>query len=278
MVRRLAVTAGVFVLASQLSGQVPPISLQAPNGGTIEVHGLKAKKQRGGVEVSGEVVNLTPADFDALTLTVTLFDRQGSPMPLQNSEIMLFAVGRGTPARFERTLRGKLNGEIGRVDLGYGGGQYQVAYQFALVKPTPSEALEYEDEFLKVRFSIPENKQIAFALLNKTDEPIVIPWDQVSFVDVENKSHKVMHQGVRFIERDQPQSPTTIPPGALVEDFVYPSDAATFLAGQWITPMIFPHGPRSAEYKGKNFSVFMPLQVSGAVKNYNFVFTVADVR
>lgn len=131
---------------------------------------------------------------------------------------------------------------------------------------------------LRIQFSLPANKQLAFSLKNKTDNPIKVDWNQLSFVDTDGKAHKIMHQGVRFMERDRQQPATTIPPGASVEDFVYPSDEVRLIGSSWSTPMLFPEAPKAAAFKGKSFSLFMPLEINGETKNYNFVFTIEDIQ
>ena len=97
-------------------------------------------------------------------------------------------------------------------------------------------------------------------------------------MDPEGKSHKVIHQGVRFIEKDRPQPAALIPPGAIIEDFAYPSDSVQMIGGSWVTGMLFPYAPKAAELKGKTFSLFMPVEVNGATKNYNFVFMIDDIK
>lgn len=40
---------------------------------------------------------------------------------------------------------------------------------------------------------------------------------------------------------------------------------------------MFPEGEEAKVYKGKSFSVFMPLEINGVTKNYTFTFDVVDV-
>lgn len=59
---------------------------------------------------------------------------------------------------------------------------------------------------------------------------------------------------------------------------MYPSDAVAMVGGEWMTPMLFPEAPKAALFKGKSFSVFMPLEINGATRNYNFVFRIDDIQ
>ena len=65
------------------------------------------------------------------------------------------------------------------------------------------------------------------SLNNKTDNPIKIDWNQVSYVDISGMSHRIIHSGVKYIGRENPQSPTIIPPTAKIADIVFPTDRTT---------------------------------------------------
>jgi hypothetical protein len=119
---------------------------------------------------------------------------------------------------------------------------------------------------------------VAFTLLNKTDNPIKVDWNQVSFVDDSGSAHKVIHQGIRLIQRDEPMVATTVPPGAKVSDYMYPSDLVLRLGGDWVTPPLLPKGERAAAMRGKKLSVFLPLEINGAAKNYSFESVIKDVQ
>lgn len=42
--------------------------------------------------------------------------------------------------------------------------------------------------------------------------------------------------------------------------------------------MLFPDAPKAAALKGKSFFLFMPIEINGATKNYNFVFVIDDIQ
>jgi hypothetical protein len=256
------------------------LTITAPNG-TFEIRNATVAKARYMVKIKGEIINNTTADWEVLWLRVAIWDRQGQLLKVgddQSGTAPVYSVKKGIATKLDTQMYGKVKGDIGKFEITFDDGQYPAIYRFSLTKPAASPTLEHEDATVQIKFSIPENKQVAFTLKNKTDNPIKVDWDQVSYVDPEGKSHKAMHQGIRFIERDRSQSPTTIPPGATLEDFVYPSDAVTMIGNEWSTPMLFPAAPKAAAFKGKSFSVFMPLEVNGATKNYNFVFAIEDIQ
>lgn len=104
-------------------------------------------------------------------------------------------------------------------------------------------------------------------LRNKADNPIRIDWNQVTFVDESSESHKVMHTEDRFEERHKYRVPTVVPPTAKVEDYISPL----------VQKPLFPEGLEAKKFKGHSFSIFMPLEINGVVKNYLFTFKIMDV-
>jgi hypothetical protein len=151
-------------------------------------------------------------------------------------------------------------------------------YQFKLVKPLNSKGTTYEDPRIKIVFS-PDEHQIKFTIRNKTAGPLNLDWNHLSFVDTEGKAHRVIHNGVRLMERDKEMPTTVVPPGASVDDLIVPSDFISWessKSSRWEQKPILPaaHGFRSLKLNGATFSVFFPMQVSGVTKDYNFVFVI----
>ena len=67
-----------------------------------------------------------------------------------------------------------------RVTLGYG--RYEAKYRLALTKPTPNDALQFEDMNISLEFRHSKTA-MEFALTNKTTSAIRIDWNQAAFVD-----------------------------------------------------------------------------------------------
>ena len=265
---------------SALAQPTQTFTIAVPNG-TFELRDIRVSKGRGAVTLKGQLLNNTASDWTAVSFRVLLYDRQGQRLSLGSQEgassFPVFGVKRGSSTQLDSRLYGDVKGDIGKFEIVFDSGQYPAIYSFSLTKPSVSRTLEHEDAVLKVSFALPGNRHLAFNLRNKTEQPIKLDWNQVSYVDPDGKSHKVVHEGVRFIERDRAQPSATIPPGAFLEDFVYPSDAVTMVGGQWMTPMLFPEAPKAALLKGKAFSLFMPLEINGVLSNYNFVFAIDDI-
>jgi hypothetical protein len=161
---------------------------------------------------------------------------------------------------------------------------YEITYKgsqsgkeiFVMVKPSESRELMFEDQAIRIRFTLSET-QIGLLLQNKMTSPIKIDWNTVSYVDITGLAHSVMHTGVRYIERDRPQVATIIPPEAMIEDAIVPSDHISYTPGSgggWSSRPLFPALAETDLYIGKTFSVFMPLELEGSVKNYSFTFRI----
>ena len=60
----------------------------------------------------------------------------------------------------------------------------------------------------------------------------------------------------------------------MIEDAIVPSDYISYTGGGWNSRALFPALQETDVYIGKSFSVFMPLEIDEAVKNYSFAFSI----
>jgi hypothetical protein len=240
-----------------------------------------------GPKLKGEVLNNTSKDWKEVTFEINLYDNSGNKLKGYVGESFSFtiygikkgetkSIGYGSGESF----LGIRDVSISKYEINFKTGEYPANYIFTMTKPKVSNDLLYEDNFLKILFSI-SKRQIGFNLKNKTANPIKIDWNQVSYVDVLGESHKVMHSGVKYIDREKPQSPSVIPPTAKLEDIVFPTDYIYYSSGKyggWREIPLFPEAPKAKIYKGRTFSVFMPLEINGVVKNYLFSFNIEEIE
>lgn len=161
----------------------------------------------------------------------------------------------------------------------YKGGEIDTTYRLRLTKPAESPSLSAEDANITIAFSL-TNTSVGLALQNKTDGPIKIDWNQVSFIDPEGTSHNVTHEGVKYTDANSTKPPTVVPPTARVVDSIVPADNVYYTSGRyggWSTRYILPRAPSGASMRGKSFSVYLPLEINGSGKNYLFTFKIEDV-
>jgi uncharacterized protein YcfL len=237
------------------------------------------------VSLDGNVVNNTNKDWSVVYFQLYLYDEEGNKLKgILGDDSFTFQIydfkrGKAKPIPSGMDFSGIPREKIAQLGIYFESGEYVTKYFFTMVKPIINNSLLFDDTAIKIQFSISQ-KKIQFVLKNKTENPITIDWNKVSYIDVSMESHRVMHTGVRYIERDKPQAPTIIPPTAKVEDEIIPVDKVFYgeYLDTWLVRPFFPLGPEALSYKGKSFSIFMPLEINGVVKNHLFTFTIQDVE
>ena len=150
------------------------------------------------------------------------------------------------------------------------------------------ESYSYEDSSLCITWT-GSGVEFGFVLRNKTMSTMRVLWDGAVIMDPEGRSQRVIHSGVKLIERDQAQVPSVILAGGILDDMVVPAKNFEFVPGQYggwrTTPMLDPCGftPTPADtsaarmHIGKKFRVMLPIEVNGEVTEYTFGFVVDDV-
>lgn len=141
---------------------------------------------------------------------------------------------------------------------------------------------KYEDDFVDMVWYV-TNERFMFDLKNKTKYSIKINWDEVTYVDANGEAKRVIHQGVKYANRNETQAITTVPRGAKVSDFLVPSDNIVYSDNiGWYEKNIIPvsfstrEGAEQAlnKYKGQKISIMMPLQIENVQNDYMFEFEI----
>jgi hypothetical protein len=144
-------------------------------------------------------------------------------------------------------------------------------WAFSLVQPKPNKALLYSDNIVEVMFIITDT-QIALTIQNKLESTIKIIWDEVSFVSPAGSASRVVHSGVKIIDRNSSQPPTIIPPKANITDNIIPSDHIRYVNNSWEEGKLFDGNPMF--YNGKEFGLYFPVEMKGAKKEYSYRFKI----
>jgi hypothetical protein len=142
----------------------------------------------------------------------------------------------------------------------------------------------YEDDIIKIVW-LPLSTQFSLILQNKSDHSIRIIWDEAVYVDENGSSGRVIHSGVRLIDRNSPQPPTVVAKNATIDDIIVPTENIYYVSGQyggWQTAPLFKNSASSQEeldvltqkYIGKMVKILLPLQIEDTVNEYTFVFKV----
>jgi len=105
---------------------------------------------------------------------------------------------------------------------------------------------------------------LGLTLRNQGTVAVQVPWDQVTIMMPNGVSSRVVHEGVRLMERDRPMVSSTIPPGGALVDFVYPSGLVRFVSGRyggWVyDPFIDGFAP------GQEFGLYIPVQTPDGIR------------
>ncbi|MBM3236228.1 hypothetical protein FJZ31_08005 [Candidatus Poribacteria bacterium] len=150
------------------------------------------------------------------------------------------------------------------------------------------EKYYFEDEMVQIAW-IPIASRISFVLTNKTDYSIKIVWDEAAFVDTNGMSHRVMHSGVKYIDRNNPQPPSVIVRRGAITDDIIPSDNVYYASGDfggWREEPLLPNSGTDAralktkaeKYSGKTYQVLLPLEIEGIINEYIFTFKINNVE
>jgi len=168
------------------------------------------------------------------------------------------------------------------------------------VTDNPKYNYFFEDSLVKILW-LADSRQITFSIENKTDYIIKILWDDAAYVDENNHSHRVIHSGIKFNDRANPQPPSVIAPKGIIDDFVFPADYIQFIPGNentapaWVEQSLIPVTSEKhvitessldeAQAKfndslkvniGKNYQVLLPLQIDNTLHEYIFTFTIEN--
>jgi len=143
-----------------------------------------------------------------------------------------------------------------------------------IVSVTPSASIvgnTIDTPDFSIEFSFPTDslgaiKQISFVITNKTKNALKIVWDSSAFVDPDGNSHKVMHQGVRYIERDKSIPPSILVPGTKLSDMIYPTDYINLVNNEWVESSIVSSKP------GQRFSVLLAIDNGDQIQSYVITF------
>jgi len=146
-----------------------------------------------------------------------------------------------------------------------------------------------EDQLVKIDWRVASDR-VEFALTNKSDDVLKINWNEVTYVDATNVSHKTFHQGIRIAGRNEDQPASLVVGGTTIKDAIIPTDNAIATEHGWFFIPLLPHahkGHSKAEtqafkaeartHVGKTLKVLLPLEQGGKSYEYLYTFRAEDV-
>lgn len=260
--------------------------------GNFRLTKLESIVTLGLMSLKGELTNDSTKTWDDVWFAVELNDKNGPVVLKSRPRLMVLSadpkaayalharnIAPGQTFKIKVDLEDgvKADGDSLRMVFKYGYGLYPVTYKLALVKPVASDNLAFSDDAIAIVF-VPSGTALNFILQNKGDAPVKLDWNMVSFVSPDGTAQGVIHNGVKLSDRTAPKAPSMVPPRARIEDSIIPVENIELVRTDWVTNPLLPTGPISLKMTGLEFSVFMPLDVGGTTKNYNFVFKITGVQ
>ena len=143
----------------------------------------------------------------------------------------------------------------------------------------------YKDELLSVTWSIDRNK-VNFSIKNNATSSIKIPWDDMAFVGLNGESHRVIHKGIKYSEKEKEQAPSIVARNAEWHDLIIPTDKIYYQKSweKWSAyPFVddFLYSPEDESTKqpnGKKIQVLLPVIINEKRYEYQFMFEIENIR
>lgn len=155
---------------------------------------------------------------------------------------------------------------------------------------TPGKhTMVYEDNFIRIEWNN-GTTSMEFALDNKTEQSMKILWDESVYVHVDGVNNRVMHSGVKFIDKNSPQPPSVIIRKGKWEDTLVPADNVEWLqnSSKWHQKPLFPSSQKGGTIEdfqksvdpliGKTVQVLLALEIAGIINDYIFTFKIDQVK
>jgi hypothetical protein len=164
--------------------------------------------------------------------------------------------------------------------LSCSGGETPYVYQgiYRMVDPTNDYSKRYTDQSIDIQFFIRE-KRIYFDLRNKTDESILVIWNEALFYDLNGKPQRLVNSRHMFTENVTVLEPTLIPPNTSIRESMVPEDRMVLLE-EWtwyLQPLFDFVTVEAKDLKGKTFVLEIPMEVKRFPRVYTFTFEIAQM-
>jgi len=154
----------------------------------------------------------------------------------------------------------------------------------------------FEDETVKIKW-FPTPNDIVIVVNNKADRPVRIVWDEARFIDEKDESHRLIHSGIGYEERNESHPPTVVEARGTLEDFMHPADyfrweeayggKSSKQQGYWRRASFLPTQikgtaeelrAKTEPFVGKTFQVILALQIENVRNDYVNTFRINKVE
>jgi len=108
----------------------------------------------------------------------------------------------------------------------------------------------------------------SFIIRNKTNNTLKIVWDDAVFADIDGGVSKVMHNGVKYAEKENSQPSTSIIKGGTLSDRIIPTQFVRYQNDDWIV------ADNYTEDVNGIVRIMLPIQIKDVINEYLFEFSL----
>lgn len=114
---------------------------------------------------------------------------------------------------------------------------------------------------------------LSVLIRNSSPSGVQLDWNAVNLIGSGGRAYPVIHRGVKMADRGGASAPSTVPPGATLDDFVYPRELISFSSSRygssWLGSQFF-----ETMKPGSTFTLYMPIKHGPETIEYQFTFEV----
>lgn len=113
-----------------------------------------------------------------------------------------------------------------------------------------------------------------------------IPWDDIVYFDWKGDGQRVIHQNVKYVNRNLPQTPSIVPKDSMVAEHLLPVanvyTTSGFFNSSYAVKSLFPSyksqdAANKSNLVGQTIKIKFPVVVDGSRKEYLFAFQIEGV-
>ncbi len=147
---------------------------------------------------------------------------------------------------------------------------YQLTYN------PDSDRFVYDEGLVDIAVSVYYDQDYSFGLsvLNQTDRPLVIDWNQIEYLDVAGNPHSMIHQGIHYLDPVSRQRPTLVPAGATIRDLLRPADRR--VRDGALRLVRTAHTPVADDYYD-HVTIILPIKAEGQWQRYRLLVQIGMV-
>lgn len=140
------------------------------------------------------------------------------------------------------------------------------------IKDNDITKYSYNDNFINI-IIFGNSKNFSFVLKNVSQSTLKLIWDDAVFVDINGSTSKVIHSGIKYSQREAPQTPSTIIKGASLDDIACPTSNIHYSDywKEWRVESMYPNDISQRTFKVR---LMLPIQIKDVTNEYVFEFEI----